>query len=120
MEACTTICFAEERSAGALAEVREGMATLKKQIAQTLLAEMRHRKMRKKEFAKLIGVSFPTFQKLVREPHSQSFGLVNSIFEVLSRTTELYYPEKQLAILGTLDIQQHEKESVTVLSRELC
>lgn len=64
--------------------VLNDMQGLKDGISSTLVNEMKRRRMTRKEFAKLIGVSFPTFKKLIINPHSQSIISIENIFKKLS------------------------------------
>lgn len=70
--------------------VNENVATafkmitvFKDAISELLLAEMKKRKMNKKEFASYVGLSFPTFAKLVKNPDAQSICTIKKVFDVL-------------------------------------
>lgn len=74
----------EESSVTEVKNVLSVVGTLKDSVSTTLVAEMKRRRMTRKEFSKMIGISFPTFKKLVNDPHSQSITLIERIFNTLS------------------------------------
>jgi len=84
VEAHEASFFSAGRRNDEAAIVLDGLDSLKKQISTTLRSEMRRKKLRKKEFAQIIGVSFPTFKKLIDDPRSQSLVTIEKIFKALS------------------------------------
>ena len=77
--------FVEEKSETEVKNVLNVVSALKDSVSSTLVGEMKRRRMTRKEFSKMIGISFPTFKKLIVDPHSQSITLIERIFNTLSK-----------------------------------
>lgn len=76
--------FLQETSDGEVKNVLTVVGILKNNVSATLVHEMKRRSMTRKEFSKLLGISFPTFKKLINDPHSQSMALIERIFKTLT------------------------------------
>jgi len=56
----------------------------KDNIVNALRIEMNERKMNMREMAAFVGLSAPTFSKLMKNPNSQSIKLIEKIFNRLA------------------------------------
>ena len=85
MKTTETTIRTETKSLETAIDVLDCLDTLKTQISNVLQSERKRRCMKKKDFIRLLGVSFPTFKKLINDPHSQSLTTIERVFRQLSR-----------------------------------